>query len=165
MTVNLGQGANCAMEDVVVLTNLLDEMLKRSSKEKKTFSDSEINDLLARFNQTQLPRASRICETAWSVARTHTRDGFIKKLVGRFALPYLTFLVEGQGFSLIADAASINAFPVPRASFGGWTKYSSNQGIFSKPVVVLSAALVLVACWKFTQRNGCSYWLNFLESG
>ncbi|PNP73499.1 hypothetical protein FNYG_13149 [Fusarium nygamai] len=81
MTINLGQGANCAIEDVAVLTNLLRELLLEKKDIKPT--SREIDALLRRFNHMHFPRVSHIYDMSWLVARVHARDGLFRKIIGR----------------------------------------------------------------------------------
>ncbi|KAM4067154.1 FAD binding domain-containing protein [Hirsutella rhossiliensis] len=56
MTVNLGQGANCAIEDVAVLSNLLRDCLGKKNATKPTYK--ELDALLRRFNHMHLSRVT-----------------------------------------------------------------------------------------------------------
>jgi hypothetical protein len=126
MTVNLGQGANCAIEDVAVLSNLLRELLLENKDLKSTCR--EIDVLLRRFNHMHFSRVSHICDMSWLVARVHARDGFLRKIIGRYVMPYFGRRFESRPFKMIADAAALDFLPLPRSSFPGWKMYKSKEG-------------------------------------
>lgn len=145
MTVNLGQGANCAIEDVAVLTNLLNEALRARSS--KTLPGHEIDDLLRRFNESHISRVTHICKTSWLTTRIHARDGLIPKIVGRYGMPYLGFLFEGRPFRMIANAASLDFLPLPRRCLAGWKSYKSGDATPFRPWVIAVLALLTVSGW------------------
>lgn len=150
MTVNLGQGANCAIEDVAVLTNILNGALQEKAGGR--LSDDEMNDLLRRFNKSHLSRVSQICNASWMTARIHARDGFLPKMIGRYGMPFLGALFEGRPFNMIADAATLDFLPLPRSYFTGWKRYKSKQGkgVLSW-LIAGSGPLLIAAWWTFSQ--------------
>jgi hypothetical protein len=137
MTVNLGQGANCAIEDVAVLTNLLNKCLKDG---KPTGTDLEA--ILCQFNRTHISRVAHIYDMSWMVARVHARDGYIRKVIGRYVMPYLGSRVESRPFNMIANAVALDFLPLPRSSFIGWEKYKT-RAKDAKRVTSLAQALFL----------------------
>lgn len=153
MTVNLGQGANCAMEDVAVLSNLLHERL--GQKEKGKPSGQEVEALLRRFNKIHLPRVVEICGMAAMTARIHSRDGLVRKIIGRYGMPYLGFLFEARPFGMIAGAASLDFIPLPRSEFFGWEKYNlKNKKSSIRPWFVLSCLpFLLIMTWGYTTNS------------
>ncbi|POR36054.1 FAD binding domain-containing protein [Tolypocladium paradoxum] len=142
MTVNLGQGANCAIEDVAVLSNLLRDCLKKKKDSNPT--GQELDTLLRRFNHIHLSRVSQICSMSALTARVHARDGFIRKAIGRYIMPYFGERFEGRPFKMIADAAALDFLPLPRSSFPGWEKYRSKGNKIGSWVVVLYFLLLLI---------------------
>lgn len=147
MTINLGQGANCAIEDVAVLTNMLNDCLKSKIGEKP--SGQELEALLHRFNKIHLPRVSLICSMSWLMTRVHARDGLIRKLAGRYGLPYLGAVFEGRPFRMIANAEKLDFLPVPRTSSPGWTMYKTKKtkSRGGRWIVLFSASLLLALLW------------------
>ncbi|KAI9152364.1 FAD binding domain-containing protein [Paramyrothecium foliicola] len=143
MTVNLGQGANCAIEDVAVLSNLLRGYLAEKKGAEPT--EQELEALLCRFNHNHLPRVSRLYDMSWLIARVHARDGFTRKLIGRYVMPHFGERFESRPFGMIADAAALDFLPLPRAAFPGWNKYKT---IEKKPRalfwLVISSLVVLI---------------------
>lgn len=125
MTINLGQGANCAIEDAAVLTNLLNNSLA-ATKEAKP-SDQEVDALLRQFNKRHLERATHIYGLSRLVTRAHARDGFLLSLVGRYVLPYFDERFQSRPFKMIAAAAALDFLPLPRRSFPGWEKYRNSE--------------------------------------
>ncbi|KAG5788082.1 hypothetical protein H9Q69_012847 [Fusarium xylarioides] len=124
MTVNLGQGANCAIEDVAVLSNLLRELLTKDLKP----TSRDIDVLLRRFNDMHFSRVSHIYNMSWLVARVHARDGLLRKMIGRYVMPYFGRRFESRPFNMIADAAALDFLPLPRSSYSGWKMYKSKDG-------------------------------------
>ncbi|OLN95509.1 2-heptyl-3-hydroxy-4(1H)-quinolone synthase 2 [Colletotrichum chlorophyti] len=143
MTVNLGQGANCAVEDVAVLTNLLNECLVNTKNAKP--SGHELDALLRRFKRIHLPRVTHIYNTSYLIARVHARDGFTRKLIGRYIMPYFGNLFESRPFNMIADAAALDFLPLPQSSFPGWEKYKSKANKTGSQTVVLQSMLLCIA--------------------
>ncbi|RDA95877.1 hypothetical protein CP533_5188 [Ophiocordyceps camponoti-saundersi (nom. inval.)] len=143
MGINLGQGANCAIEDVAVLTNLL-----RESLTTKKPSNKDLENLLRRFQHVRYPRVSRISNVSWTVVRVHARDGLIMKMIGRYLMPYLGERLDGQALRLIEGAAALDFLPLPRDSFPGWKKHEAcNEGRwgFKSGLTVLVSILLLGA--------------------
>ncbi|KAK6215655.1 FAD binding domain-containing protein [Colletotrichum tabaci] len=154
MTVNLGQGANCAIEDVAILTNLLSQCL--GSKREAKPSGQELDALLRRFNDIHLSRVSHIYDTSWLIARVHARDGFVRKIIGRYVMPYFGHKFESRPFNMIANAAALEFLPLPRSSFPGWEKYKSKENksgswaVVSRSVLLLVGLAILSAWWRRT---------------
>lgn len=142
MTVNLGQGANCAIEDVAVLTNLLNECLV-GNKDKRP-SGRQLDALLRRFNRIHLPRVSNIYDASWLVARVHARDGLARKVIGRYIMPYLGSRFESRPFTMIANAAALDFLPLPRSSFPGWDEFKTGAGKGRLRTLVSQLGLLLV---------------------
>nr|K2QVI4.2 RecName: Full=FAD-dependent monooxygenase dpmpE; AltName: Full=Diterpenoid pyrone biosynthesis cluster protein E; Flags: Precursor [Macrophomina phaseolina MS6] len=151
MTVNLGQGANCAIEDVAVLCNILHHAL--NEKANSELSDQDVEALLRRFHKEHFPRVSRVYDMSWSVTRVHARDGSMRKFVGRYVAPYFGERLQGRLFNLMADAAKIDFLPLPRASRSGWEEYRSSER--NALLWASSLALLIVLIALFTGR---SYW-------
>lgn len=145
MTVNLGQGANCAIEDVAVLTNLLKRALQE--KEDGRLSDQEMDELLHRFNKSHLSRVAHICKTSWLTTRVHARDGLLPKLMGRYGMPYFGFLFENRPFNMIADAAALDFLPLPRTSSTGWEAYKTRKGKSLHPWSIAACGTLLLCAW------------------
>lgn len=143
MTINFGQGANCAIEDVAVLSNLIHELLLENKGMKPTFRDIEV--LLRRFNRMHLSRVSDIFNMSWLVARVHAQDGLLRKIIGRYVMPYFGGRFNSRPFKMIADAAALDFLPLPRSSFPGWKMYKSKEGGVVRNVFFLLAATVIVA--------------------
>lgn len=144
MTINLGQGANCAIEDVAVLSNLLHDCLQKHPETKP--SHQEIDALLRQFNSLHLPRASQIQAMSWLTTRVHALDGFLPKVIGRYVMPYIGELFERRPFQMIADAAMLEFLPLSRTSFSGWDKYR-NRGNSVPQWLVTTSLLFLLAGW------------------
>lgn len=123
MTVNLGQGANCAIEDVAVLSNLLRNMCQLKSGTRPT--EQEIDLLLRKFNKEHLSRVTQITNMSKLTVRVHARKGLLHRFVGRYIMPYFGAYFEARPFNMLADAASLDFIRLPKSSYPGWEKYSS----------------------------------------
>ncbi|KAF6789053.1 FAD binding domain-containing protein [Colletotrichum sojae] len=141
MTVNLGQGANCAIEDVAVLTNLLNECLVGKKGQKP--SGRELDALLRRFNRIHLSRVSDIYDASWLVARVHARDGLARKVIGRYMMPYFGSRFESRPFTMMANAAALDFLPLPRTSFPGWDEFKTVEGR-GRPWTEVSRSVLLL---------------------
>ncbi|KAK8004901.1 FAD binding monooxygenase [Apiospora arundinis] len=126
MTINLGQGANCAIEDVTVFCNMLHRMLAEKREKKPSYS--EIDTLLRRFNKEHLPRASAIVETSRLTTRVHAQVGPSQRIMSRWVVPYFGKLLQGKPLGLIANGPVLDFLPLKRTSFPGWERYRARRG-------------------------------------
>ncbi|EAW20753.1 putative FAD binding monooxygenase [Aspergillus fischeri NRRL 181] len=76
MTPNLGQGANCAIEDAAALTNKLHDALRVKHPGHK-LCDDEIEQVLSEFSNIQVKRISKIYNVSWITARLQTRANLV----------------------------------------------------------------------------------------
>lgn len=125
MTINLGQGANCAIEDVTVLSNMLHSFLDEPREKKPTYS--EIDSLLRRFNKEHLPRAAAIVETSRLTTRVHAQVGPSQRFMSRWVVPYFGKLFQGRPLGLIANGPVLDFLPLKRTSFPGWARYRAKK--------------------------------------
>lgn len=151
MTINLGQGANCAMEDVTVFCNMLHRLLEEKREKKPSYS--EIDALLRRFNKEHLPRASTIVETSRLTTRVHAQVGPSQRIMSRYVVPYLGKLLQGKPLGLIANGPTLDFLPLKRASFPGWERYRAKKGGAGLWVVAF-LSLSLLAAAATTYRWG-----------
>ncbi|GAQ05406.1 hypothetical protein ALT_2727 [Aspergillus lentulus] len=87
MTPNLGQGANCAIEDAAALANKLHDALRAKHPGDKLYDD-EIEDVLSEFSNIQVKRISRIYNVSWIAARLQSRANLVYRVLLRYFAPY-----------------------------------------------------------------------------
>ncbi|KID82770.1 FAD-dependent monooxygenase [Metarhizium guizhouense ARSEF 977] len=154
MTVNLGQGANCAIEDVAVLSNLLRNMCQLKSGTRPT--EQEIDLLLRKFNKEHLSRVTQITNMSKLTVRVHARKGLLHRFVGRYVMPYFGEYFEARPFNMLADAAALDFIPLPKSSYPGWEKYSSKTRgnsrlwplMFTLPLLYFGLSWIVGIYWK-----------------
>lgn len=145
MTINFGQGANTAIEDVAVFANLLSAALeqKGTSDQEPLATAAQISALLRHFNEERCPRATSIYHMSAAVTRVHARDGLLRKLYGKYGMPLMRGQVVKRLCRLIAGAPSLEYLPKPLRMGPGWELYRP-RSLTSGRMPVLRA-LVLVA--------------------
>ncbi|KAG8412675.1 hypothetical protein J3458_013116 [Metarhizium acridum] len=154
MTINLGQGANCAIEDVAVLSNLLRNICEANSGTLPT--ELEIDLLLRRFKKEHLSRVTQITNMSRLTVRVHARKGLLHRFIGRYVMPYFGEYFEARPFNMLADAAALDFIPLPKSSFPGWEKYSSKSRgnirlwllLFILPLLCFGISWVVGIYWK-----------------
>jgi FAD dependent monooxygenase len=73
MTPNIGQGANCAIEDAATLATLLNNLVDVANA--KLPSDAEIEALFQRYRKIRYSRVKSIYKTSRFLVRLQARDG------------------------------------------------------------------------------------------
>ncbi|KAL4997968.1 hypothetical protein BDV10DRAFT_80596 [Aspergillus recurvatus] len=126
MTVNMGQGANCAIEDAAVLATLLDRLVRSDTKSMP--SDAEIESLLDEFKSLRYARSKAIYGQTMFGTRLYTRDGILKKLMGRYLMPRNIDHMADATSTLMADGPVVGFLPLPPRSGTGWERYRSSNG-------------------------------------
>lgn len=149
MTINTGQGANSAIEDVAHLTNMLHGLL--GERREKKPSQAEIEALLQQFCKERLPRMRVIDSLSRATVRTHAQVTFRQRLLTRYVMPYLGGLVQARIFAILASGPILNYLPPKGTEFPGWEKYrekkkKSSTGI-QVAVLLAVAALVAASAW------------------
>ncbi|KAL4960352.1 FAD-dependent oxidoreductase [Aspergillus stella-maris] len=157
MTVNMGQGANCAIEDAAALATLLDRLVK-SETTKSTPNGDEINSVLDAFRRQRYARSKAIFGQTMFGVRLYTRDSLMKRIMGRYVMPRKLEHMADATSTLMADGPVIGFLPPPPRTTPGWKDYSSEikhkqqEGWTSNPnLLVISgvAALSILAYSRF----------------
>ncbi|KAL4911103.1 hypothetical protein BDW74DRAFT_172553 [Aspergillus multicolor] len=125
MTVNMGQGANCAIEDAAVLATLLDRLAQ--SNKKSTPIEADIETLLKEFRMLRYARSKAIYGQTTFGVRLYTRDGILKTLMGRYIMPHKIDHMADATSNLMADGPVVGFLPLPRRSESGWERYRSRK--------------------------------------
>ncbi|RDW93719.1 FAD-dependent monooxygenase spyC [Aspergillus mulundensis] len=123
MTVNMGQGANCAIEDAAVLATLLDRLVQPNKNSAP--SEAEIEALLREFRTLRYARSKAIYGQTMFGVRLYTRDGILKTLMGRYVMPRKIDHMADATSTLMADGPVVGFLPLPRRWGTGWESYRS----------------------------------------
>lgn len=111
MTPNIGQGANTAIEDVAVLASLINRLVNVDSTQKP--SETHIEIMLQEYKRLRYGSVKSTCERAKFGARFHTRDDWLKTLVGRYVFPHAISLTETRIAKILARGDIIDFLPPP----------------------------------------------------
>ena len=125
MTPNIGQGANMAIEDAAVLTNLLRRLLGDFPTSPPT--NDQIEMLLRRYRNIRFDRVDSIYRTSRFLVRFQARDGLLKTLFGRYYAPYAGDLPADMASKTIADGEMCDFLPPPKRCGSGWERYRRNK--------------------------------------
>ncbi|KAE8366612.1 hypothetical protein BDV27DRAFT_155752 [Aspergillus caelatus] len=162
MTPNLGQGANTAIEDAAVLTNLLYDRLSKNGRKK--LLRPALEQLLREFQSERFSRVNKIYQDSRFLVRLHARDGIVKSLLARYIVPYMTELPADQASKSIADSPIINFLPVPSRSGPGWLQWSRKER--RSPALWILVLLVIVVSFVLHSPKLVipTFWSNSLIS-
>ncbi|KAL2820990.1 hypothetical protein BDW59DRAFT_174313 [Aspergillus cavernicola] len=117
MTVNLGQGANSAMEDAALLSTLLEQTIKtRPADSKCQPTDDQIKRLFKEYQTQRYARTNSLYQRSRFSVRLQTRDDPMKAFLGRFLLPHATTYACYIASKMVADGAVVGFLPVPGRS-------------------------------------------------
>ncbi|KAJ6179789.1 hypothetical protein N7519_010250 [Penicillium mononematosum] len=111
MTPNIGQGANTAIEDVAVLASLINRMIHADDLHKP--SESCIETMLQEYKTLRYEPAKSTYQRSRFGARFHTRDNWLKALVGRYVFQYVGGLIENRTVKTLAGGNTIDFLPRP----------------------------------------------------
>ncbi|OGM42673.1 FAD binding monooxygenase [Aspergillus bombycis] len=141
MTPNIGQGANTAIEDAAVLTNLLYDRLSENGYKK--LSRSTLEQLLREFQFERFSRVNKIYQDSRFLVRLHARDGIVKSLLARYIVPRMTELPAELASKSIADGPTISFLPMPSRSGPGWVQWSRKERRFSALWILVLLVIVV----------------------
>ncbi|KAL4810831.1 hypothetical protein BDV18DRAFT_155445 [Aspergillus unguis] len=119
----MGQGANCAIEDAAVLSTLLEELSKSTSSDSS--SQAELETCLARFREQRYARSEAVYRQTMFGIRLYTRDGLVKRLIGRYIMPRDTDHMADMVSAVMADGPVVGFLPLPDRLGTGWEDYRS----------------------------------------
>lgn len=117
MTPNIGQGANTAIEDAAVLASLINRLVNVDGVCQPSVAC--MDKLLQEYKSIRYERVRSTCERAKFGARFHTRDSWLKGLVGRYVYPHVSSLIETRACKILAGGNVIDFLPMPDRSVGG----------------------------------------------
>lgn len=125
MTPNIGQGANMAIEDAAVLTNLLRRLLIENPITRR-ISDDQVDTLLRQYRNIRYDRTNSIYRSSRFLVRFQARDDLLKTLFGRYYAPYAGDLPADMASKTIAGGEMCDFLPAPKHCGDGWEKYKPN---------------------------------------
>jgi salicylate hydroxylase/FAD dependent monooxygenase len=144
MTVNLGQGANCAIEDAAALANKIHEGLK-ARRPTHRLGDEEIDALLSEFSNLHVKRISRIYSVSRTVVRLQTRANLVYRVMLRYLVPYAGDIPAKRVLNILEGAVVLDFLPLPARSGQGWAPLRRDETAFLKWAGVAFAFLLLIA--------------------
>ncbi|KOC15798.1 FAD binding monooxygenase [Aspergillus flavus AF70] len=162
MTPNIGQGANTAIEDATVLTNLLYDRLSKNGHKK--LAQQELLQLLREFQSQRFRRVNKIYQDSRFLVRLHARDGIVKSLLARYIVPYMTELPADLASKSIADSPTIGFLPLPSRSGPGWLQWSRKQRRPATPWILVLLAIVVSFGLHSPELVIPTFWSNSLVS-
>ncbi|KAJ0416885.1 hypothetical protein BJY00DRAFT_325893 [Aspergillus carlsbadensis] len=126
MTVTMGQGANTTIEDSAVLATLLDQLVhKNTSKPHQAPTVGDIKALIAEYREARYARSQAIYNQTRLAVQSQTRQGLVKRVMGRYIMPYMINQMADGLSVLMADGPVVGFLPLPAGSADGWEKYRS----------------------------------------
>ena len=160
MTPNIGQGANTAIEDVAVLASLLNRVIHADALHKPSGSCMEM--MLQEYKTLRYERAKSTYERSRFGARFHTRDNWLKALVGRYVFQYVGGLIENRTSKALAGGNIIDFLPRPnRLESGCVTHFHKGQKRTQRQWTLLwvsSLALFLFYPWIRSYLHSTTFW-------
>lgn len=111
MTPNIGQGANTAIEDVAVLSSLINRFVNTVGVQKA--SETGIDAMLQEYQGLRYHRAKATCDRASFGARFHTRDDWVKAFVGRYIFPHIGGLIVTRTSKTLSGGDIVDYLPLP----------------------------------------------------
>lgn len=116
-------GGNCAIESVAALANSLNRHLRLCSD--TSANSKTIQSIFETYQRTREARVRKFAGSVHLMTRLVTWDGYTKKFVARYVLPWLnevTFVGK-----LIKDAVKVDFLPIPSRSKGFFDQ-TSDEG-------------------------------------
>lgn len=163
MTPNLGQGANCAIEDAAALANKLHDALRAKHPGDKLYDD-EIEDVLSEFSNIQVKRISRIYNVSWIAARLQSRANLVYRVLLRYFAPYAGDKPAKRVLRILEGATVLDFIPLPTRSGPGWTPRRRDQRAFPILAAAALAFLLLVSMASVNLKSVgyYIYWMSVL---
>lgn len=161
MTTNTGQGANTAIEDVALLTNMLHGLLGERRDKKPSYA--EVEALLQRFYKQRLPRLRTFEALARSMVRVHDQTTLRQRLMARYVMPYMSRLITSRVFRMLVNGPILDYLPPKRTEHPGWEKYKEkpggNAGAHRAFPLLGLAALAAASAWYGWVPRGLLSWV------
>lgn len=144
MTPNIGQGANTAIEDVAVLSSLINRLVDVNGIQKP--SQTNIDAMLREYKSLRYERAKSTCERAKFGARFHTRDDWLKAFVGRYIFPHIGNLIVARTSKTLAGGDIVDFLPLPERNTVGHPMPSPKETKYPRKPWAMLWISSLVVC-------------------
>ncbi|GFF32312.1 3-hydroxybenzoate 6-hydroxylase 1 [Aspergillus udagawae] len=144
MTLNLGQGANCAIEDAAALANKIHDAL-RAKHPGNRLCDKEVEDILSEFSNIQVKRISKIYNVSRIAVRLQTRANLVYRVVLRYLVPYAGDTPAKRVLRILEGATVLNFIPLPTRSGPGWAPLRREETVFPRWAGAAFAFLLLIS--------------------
>lgn len=147
-----------AIEDAAVLANLMSSILQQPGSAP---SASEIELMLHEFTINRRGRTKAICDHSEFLVRMQANHDMVKRLLGRYLVPFLEDVPAGLSGSTIEGAPKLNFLGLPqRALAEGWhgSFYGSLRSLKFfrpriKPGLFFSTAAIFIVAGIVLQRD------------
>lgn len=131
-----------AIEDAAALANLISSILQQTGSAP---SASEIELMLHEFTINRRGRTKAICDHSEFLVRMQANHDMVKRLLGRYLVPFLEDVPAGLSGSTIKGAPKLSFLSIPqRALTAGWhgSLYGSLRSLkFFRPRIKLGLFL------------------------
>ncbi|PKY01965.1 FAD/NAD(P)-binding domain-containing protein [Aspergillus campestris IBT 28561] len=158
MTPNIGQGANMAIEDAAVITDLLIDCTRTTQKPP---TDSQVKSIFDQYRRIRYDRVQTVYQTSRFLVRFQARDGLFNTLFGRYFVPHAGDLPADMASKTIAAGEVCQFLPVPARGGHGWQAYRP-RGWTSRQlgflVLLLVSVLVMVVLHSGVSRYIFPLW-------
>ncbi|KAL4966134.1 FAD-dependent oxidoreductase [Aspergillus stella-maris] len=144
MTPNMAQGANTAVESAAVLANAI-YRISRTENPSVTDIQAELDSTL----KEQKKRLRFIHAVSYATTRVHTRQGLVKKFLGRYAYPYTPNSAFHTFSRLIAGAPFLEFVPLPSRSEVPWVQSSERSWLLGRWRVLFVVAISIAIYYMF----------------
>lgn len=126
------------MEDAAALCNVLQPYAISGP-----LSPPHLDHLLQVFVNDRRSRMERVAQGARVAMRIQAREGFAKRILGRYVFPYAGDIPSNKASEGIANAAILSFLPIPQRSGPGWAQFRSKGD--GKKVMLMAVIMPVVA--------------------
>ncbi|KAF7180409.1 hypothetical protein CNMCM7691_009577 [Aspergillus felis] len=162
MTPNLGQGANCAIEDAAALANKIHDAL-RAKHPGHRLCDEEIENVLSEFGNVQVERISKVYNVSRIAVRLQTRANLVYRVVLRYLVPYAGDKPAKRAVRILEGATVLDFIPVPTRSGPGWAPRRREEKVFPRWAGAASAVLLLILVALVNLRS-LGYYIYYMSA-
>lgn len=145
MTADLGLGANIAVEDAVVLCNILHRELSANRNRHPT--SAELSSLFSEYQNKRYERAKSFADASGKVTRAHSYNTVLGRLFATRISPFLYETQVKQLATAWAKAPKLNYVPMRTIdeTAPGWLLADKKEGAASSTWLVYASVMALAA--------------------
>ncbi|OQD97285.1 hypothetical protein PENVUL_c084G02008 [Penicillium vulpinum] len=155
MAPNTGQGANCAIEDVAALANMLHTCVVTTKRHCKP-TTKELSNLLEGYTKTRLDRIEKVYKASRLVVRLQARDTLFLRIMGRYYIPHSGDVPADVASKMIAGAVALDFLPLPSRCGPGWSSFKTKERRSIRWIEAAAIPLVLIVSiwlWQVLVRD------------